>query len=168
MNIEKYYNNIDILDKKISAFIKKKKLERITKNDSLVRAHIEKAKHNYRFFKKNSYQHEHFDWLIVILYYTLYHTALALLVHKQYVSKNHTATLCVLIKEYGISKKELLLFKDLRISKDDAQLYTTLKKERQKASYTTHSLFSNDRISDYSEKVLTFLEKAQDIITADR
>ena len=61
--------------------------------------HVQKAIHNLQamaIFKENGYS----DWAIVGCYYAAYHMALALILKKGFSSKNHDATLCILIKEY--------------------------------------------------------------------
>ena len=79
---------------------------KISNNPELVNSHIKKARHNLEFFKLNKEYSKFNDWLIVTLYYSLYHSALALITNKNYSSKNHYATIIVLIKEYRHSKSE--------------------------------------------------------------
>ena len=116
------------------------------------------------FFNKNSNDHEFNDWLIVTLYYALYHSALALVTAKNYSSKNHKATLLFLIKHYPITEKEAELINDLSIKKEDAELYTALKKDRHSASYATKTLFTNEKINEYKTKIIEFMQKTEDII----
>jgi uncharacterized protein (UPF0332 family) len=116
------------------------------------------------FFTKNMSDEKYSDWLIVILYYALYHSSLALLVKKRLVSKNHFATICLLIKEYGISESEAELFTQLAISKDDAKLYTMLKSDRHSASYSTNATFNLQSIQFYRAKVIDFITKTQELI----
>ena len=94
-------------------FLNNRQLVRSRENDGLVMAHLEKAKHNMEFFSKNKDDSKYNDRLIVVLYYSLYHAALALVVNRAHSSKNHTATLLFLIKYYGITKEDAHL---LRIS----------------------------------------------------
>jgi uncharacterized protein (UPF0332 family) len=129
-----------------------------------VGAYLAKAKHNMEFFTINKNNAKFGDWLVVTLYYALYHSALALLAHKQHVSKNHTATLLFLIKEYSINQEEAQLISELSISKDDAELYTDLKTDRHQASYNTKALFTENKIEQYRSAVVDFIQKAQEII----
>ena len=76
-------------------------------NEDLVVAHLEKAKHNLLFFEKNIGDSQFNDWLIVTLYYALYHAVLALISKKGYSSKNHTASLVFLIKHYSQLKEDI-------------------------------------------------------------
>jgi uncharacterized protein (UPF0332 family) len=164
MNIEKLFEDKNYLEKELDFFTNKKQIRIISENKELVQSHLEKAKHNLKFFKLNKEQHKFNDWLIVTLYYTLYHCALALIINKQYTSKNHYATILILIKEYAITKDEARLISELSISKEDAELYSNLKGDRHNASYTTKSKFDNETIKLYEYQVLDFINKTEEII----
>jgi uncharacterized protein (UPF0332 family) len=164
MNVERLFNDEYYLDNEINFFIKKKHLLKIKENKDLVNAHILKARHNLLFYKKNKEDHTFNDWLIISLYYTLYHCALALIINKSYNSKNHYATILILIKEYNITKDEANLINKLSINKDDAQLYTELKNDRHNASYNTKIKFRIEDVNYYEEKVLRFINKTEELI----
>lgn len=164
MNYNIYFNNEKLLDDKIEFLISKKQLIKIEFNEKLISAHLDKSKHNLQFFNKNKDDSNFNDWLIVTLYYALYHGALALLIKKGYTSKNHTATLLFLIKNYSISIDEINLLNELLINKKDAQLYTDLKFERHNASYSTNIIFSKEKIKYYRNRVIEFIQKVEDII----
>ena len=121
-------------------------------------------RHNIEFYKLNKGYHKFNDWLIVALYYSLYHSALALITNRNYSSKNHYATILILIKEYSITKDEVKLLNELSISKEDAELYTNLKGDRHDASYATNIKFSRETIEDYETKVLDFVNKTEEIL----
>ncbi|MCF7799087.1 DNA-binding protein [Candidatus Woesearchaeota archaeon] len=116
------------------------------------------------FFTLNKDKIKFNDWLIVTLYYSLYHCALALVTNKSFISKNHTATLLFLIKEYNIDIKDAELINELSINKDDAKFYTNLKIDRHNASYATEILFSKDKIEDYRFKVVEFMQKTEELV----
>lgn len=164
MNIELYYSNKEALDKRLQFFEDKRQLIKIEPNKDLIKAHIDKAEHNLNFFGENRDKRKYNDWLIVILYYALYHLALALLVNKNVNSKNHTATLLFLIKHYSIAKDDAELIHELSISKDDAELYTELKKDRHSASYSTSIIFTNEKIDEYRKRVIDFMQKTKEIL----
>lgn len=130
----------------------------------MIDSHIKKAKHNLEFYKLNKINNKFNDWLIVTLYYALYHSALALIINKNYSSKNHHATIIILIKEYAISKDEADLLYSLSINKDDAELYTTLKEDRHDASYSTETKFNQQIIEYYERRVIDFINKTEEII----
>lgn len=163
MNIDKLFKDEKELNKQYS-FHLKNNIEKIEPNKNLVIAHLEKAKHNLLFFQKNKKNTQFNDWLITILYYSLYQTALALITHKNFKSKNHTATIIILIKHYASFENELKIMNELEIKKEDAILYTKLKKDRQDASYTANTKFTNEKIGYYKSKTIEFLNKTQAII----
>src|SRR3989344_687724 len=149
MNIDKLFSDTEYLEKEIRFFITKKQLK--------------KTRHNLEFYKLNKGYTKFNDWLIVTLYYSLYHSALALITHKNYSSKNHHATILILIKEYAITRDEAGLLNELSINKEDAELYTNLKDERHDASYATNTKFRQETIEDYENQVLDFINKTEEL-----
>src|SRR3989344_1371302 len=164
MDIDKLFSDEGYLEKEINFFIIKKHIRKIQENKELVDSHLKKARHNLEFYQLNKDYHKFNDWLIVALYYSLYHSALALITNKKYSSKNHYATILILIKEYSITKEEAQLLNELSINKEDAELYTQLKDDRHDASYATNIKFDNQTIRDYESKVNEFINKAQEMI----
>jgi len=164
MNIDKLFSDEEYLTKEINFFITKKQIKNIKENKELVNSHLKKARHNLEFFKLNRKYDKFNDWLIVTLYYSLYHCALALITNKNYSSKNHYATILILIKEYSITKEEAKLLDELSLNKEDAELYTNLKEDRHNASYSTKIKFNQEIIKDYEDKVLDFINKTEGII----
>ena len=164
MNIKKLFENKEYLEKQLDFFITKKQINVIEENKELVKSHLKKARHNLEFFKLNKPHSKFNDWLIVTLYYSLYHSALALITNKKYSSKNHYVTILILIKEYSISEDEAYLIKDLSINKEDAELYTNLKEDRHDASYATNIKFDEKTISNYEDKVLDFMNKTEELL----
>ena len=164
MNIKRLFVDKDYLDNQIKFFIENKQVRNIESNPELVQSHIEKAKHNLGFFKLNKKYEEYKDWQIVSLYYSLYHASLALITKRNYYSKNHHATIIILIKEYSISEDEAELINELSIGKGEAELYTNLKQDRHDASYSTDIKFTKELIEDYQREVIKFINKAEEII----
>ena len=164
MDINRLFEDKAYLEAEIDFFLNKKQIRVIKRNSELVRSHIKKARHNLEFYRLNSNHDTFNDWLIVILYYSLYHSALALIINKNYSSKNHHATILVLIKEYSITQDEARLLNELSINKDYAELYTSLKDDRHYASYQTNIKFGKETIIEYEDKVLDFINKAEQLI----
>ena len=164
MNIDKLFSDKGYLEKEINFFITKKQIKKIDKNKELVQSHIKKSRHNLEFYKLNKEHHAFNGWLIVTLYYSLYHSALALVTNRNYSSKIHYATILVLIKEYSITKEEARLLNGLSISKEDAELYTNLKADRHDASYATAVKFNQETINDYEAKVIDFVNKTEELV----
>lgn len=164
MNLERLFKDRDYLERELRFFISKKQIRIINDNKELALSHIKKARHNLGFYKSNKQKGEFDDWLIVILYYVLYHSALALVVNKKYSSKNHYATILILIKEYAVEKSEVELLDELALKKEDAELYTNLKEDRNHASYTADTRFNPQKINEYENKVIDFINKAENIL----
>jgi len=164
MDIDRLFEDNYYLKKEIEFFTKKKHIWRIKQNKKLVEAHMKKTRHNLKFYQLNKNQNKFNDWLIVTLYYSLYHAALALITNKNYSSKNHYATILILIQEYSITKDEAELLHDLSINKEDAELYTNLKDDRHDASYATNIKFSKEKIKEYEDKVLEFINKTEELL----
>lgn len=164
MNIKKLFSDKKYLEKEIEFFIDKKQIGKIQSNPELVQSHLQKAKHNLGFFKLNKMHEEYKDWQIVALYYSLYHASLALITNKNYSSKNHYATILLLIKEYSISEDEAELINELSIGKSEAELYTNLKKDRHDASYSTEIKFTKEVIELYQREVIKFINKVELIL----
>ncbi len=167
MNINKLFTDTTFLENQISFFLSKKQIRKISKNKELALAHLQKAKHNFGFFRLNKDHTDYLDWQVVVLYYALYHSTLALIINKQYMSKNHSATVMLLIKEYAISAQEAHLIDELSVNKEDAQLYTELKSDRHDASYSTSIRFSAELVEHYESEVLSFLNKTEEILRSE-
>ena len=161
MNIERLFCDEKFLDKEFSFF--KRHIRLINSNDALICAHFDKCKHNLQFYDLNKTQKKYADWLLVILYYSLYHACLALLARKGYATKNHYATLLVLIREYGISRDDAQMINALSVTKSDASLYSQLKEQRHTASYST-STISASTVKYFHTRVIEFINKTDEII----
>ncbi|MGK0209121.1 MAG: hypothetical protein ACI83O_000387 [Patescibacteria group bacterium] len=164
MNINRLYIDKDYLKKQLSFFTSKNHIQIISPNIELAQSHLQKARHNLKFYQLNKMHSQFSDWLIVTLYYALYHSALALITKRNLASKNHHATILILIKEYSISQEQAELLNQLSINKEDAEFYTILKNERHNASYQTSIKFDKKTISGYESKVLDFINKAEELL----
>ncbi|MFT4308900.1 MAG: DNA-binding protein [Candidatus Woesearchaeota archaeon] len=164
MNIERLFADKHYLETEISILQSQKQIRIIKENKELAFSHANKAKHNMRFYSINKIHTNFADWLIVILYYAFYHCALSLITNRRYYSKNHYATMLILIKEYLVTRDEADLLYELSINREDAQLYYDLKYDRHKASYNTNIGFRNDKILEYESKVIGFMNKTQEIL----
>src|SRR3989344_5761213 len=98
----------EVLNQKIEGYQLEKQISIIREDINEINGHIEKAEHNLKFVEHTS-KTDFSDWVLVGWYYTLYHAALALLLNKGFFSKNHDATLCLLIRHYykEISPEEI-------------------------------------------------------------
>lgn len=128
------------------------------KDKSEIQGHILKAEHNLRFIHEN-FKLGFFDWAIVGCYYASYHAALAMILTKGYSSKNHMATLCVLIKEFY--KKELTQ-EDIQILShfldyQDVLFYVESKNKREDATYSTKTRFTKQEVEALKIKASLFI-----------
>ena len=144
---------------------KKIKLEKETKD--LVQGHINKADHNLRFVKTTLELKDFNDWAIVSAYYSIYHASLALCALKGYSTKDHLATLLVLIHEFyqkQLNKEEIEMVSRTTLEKEEVLYYVEAKSERKKASYSTKVLFEEKEAEDLQKKAIDFVNKVKEII----
>lgn len=163
--IKEYFKNEKLLEKDLQFYLEKKKLIKNEDSEGLIQAHLEKAKHNLSLVSLLIKNKNFDDWIVISLYYSLYHSCLALLAKKGYVSKNHTATLLFLIKNYSnLTYDEIETIEELSVTKEDAKFYTDLKQERHNANYSTKSIFTKKFIQDIRRKTISFINKVEVIL----
>ncbi|MFP4656109.1 MAG: hypothetical protein ACLFNK_00850 [Candidatus Woesearchaeota archaeon] len=108
-DLQRLINSPSITDEKITELMDKELLFKQDVDEEEIKGHLLKADHNLRFVEfisKEPFQ----DWALTGCYYSCYHSALALIQTKGYTSKNHLATLCVIIKDFyekELSKKDV-------------------------------------------------------------
>jgi len=164
MSLEKYFANKQFLDEAIKKYEHKKLVRTIMFKEALMNAHIDKAIHNLKYVNYLRKENQFIDWQIVGLYYAIYHAASALIAKKGYASKNHDATLLLVIKYYTqITAEEIKLINNLYINKEDAEFYTGLKEERKKASYSTGIIFSKIQVEELRTKTIQLVNKIRQI-----
>jgi|GEM_PF-1378782 len=164
MIVSKYFDNMKLLRLELDKYKRQKALKKEFFAKSLVKAHMDKAKHNLKFVSRIRTDEEFNDWIVVGLYYAAYHAALALVANKGHVSKNHDATLIFIMHEYHLEKNEIELLDRLSITKTDAEFYASLKKKRHEASYSTNIMFRNDMIKEYINKTIDFINKTEEML----
>lgn len=163
--IKDYFENKNLLENHLNFHIKKKNIIKEQSAKNLVSAHLEKAKHNLRTADLLIANKDYNDWVVISLYYALYHSCLALLSKKGYFSKNHTATLLFIIKNYSnISEEEIETINNALLTKSDAEFYTSLKQDRHDANYSTESLFTSESINNLRTKTISFINKIELIL----
>lgn len=157
-----------ILDGKIQGFLIKKILFRQKVDKSEMQGHLLKAEHNLRFVQENM-KLGFLDWSITGCYYACYHAALALLMTKGYASKNHLATLCVLIKEFykkDLTKEDIETLSDL-LDYRDVLFYVESKNRREDATYSAKTKFSNQEAEQLRIKSNLFIAKIKTILAKE-
>ena len=128
-----------------------------------IAGHMEKARHNLGFIK--AIGSEFNDWKLVVCYYAAYHAALALIISKGFTSKNHDATLCLLMKHFynsGLSKEDIELLN--MFDAEDLLFYVESKQKREDAQYSTKTMFDIKDIEKIRIKTILFVSKAENMI----
>jgi uncharacterized protein (UPF0332 family) len=163
-DIDKFINNLDLVNDKINEY----KLSKVITNVnsiSEIQGHLLKVEHNLNFInylKKSDFS----DWAITGCYYAAYHAALALNLTKGYSSKNHLATLLLLIKEFyndKLNKQDIENFSNI-LDYDDILFYVQSKNKREDASYSTKINFSLNEVDELKIKTILFVSKVKEII----
>lgn len=168
MNI-KFLNNLitnkNLLNSRIENYLKNKLVKKQKREINEIKGHLEKAEHNLKFVKDNL-KIGYLDWCVTGCYYAVYHSALALILNKGYASKNHDATLCVLIKEYyeEITKEDLELINKFYLDYQDLLFYIHSKQRRQDSTYSSNYKFDERDVEKLRIKSIEFVNKVKEII----
>ena len=107
-----------------------------------------------------------FDWAITGCYYACYHAALGLILTKGYSSKNHLATLCILIKIFynkGLKKEDIEALSDF-IGYQGLLFYVESKNKREDATYSTRLKFDKNDTEQLRIKAALFVSKIKSLI----
>ena len=148
-------------------YVDSRKIKREEETKELINGHIEKANHNLKFVKFTLDLKEYNDWAIVSAYYSIYHASLALCSLKGYSTKDHNATLLILIKEFymkGLDKNEIEMISNTTLEKEEVLYYVEAKTKRTKASYSTQKIFDRKEAENLRLKAITFVNKVKEIV----
>ncbi|MFH1506256.1 MAG: DNA-binding protein [archaeon] len=155
----------EFLNRKIKNYIDKKLLTKQEPHKIESGEHAVKADHNLNFAKNNINTYS--DWAIVGCYYALYHIALALILKKGFSSKNHDATLCVLIKYYykkHLTEEDIMLLNEIYLDNQDILFYVQAKQEREKAAYSSKIFLDEKKTKELHLKTVLFVSKCKKIL----
>lgn len=164
-NLNKLINSPILVDKNIMELINKGLLIKQKNDLKEIKGHILKSEHNINFVDK-IVKLDFSDWAIVGCYYASYHAALALIMTKGYSSKNHLATLLIIIKEFynkGLTRDDIETFVNL-FDYQDILFYIESKEKRENASYTTKTSFDKKEVEQLRMKAVLFVSKIKGII----
>ena len=167
-DINKLINTPALVDKNITESINKGLLLKQKKDLQEVEGHILKSEHNINFIDK-IVKLNFSDWAIVGCYYASYHAALALIMTKGYSSKNHLATLLVMIKEFynqGLTREDIETLAHL-FDYQDILFYVESKEKRESATYSTKTSFDKKEVEQLRMKAVLFVSKIKGIIGKD-
>ena len=159
----------------LESYVKKKML---IKNKREEKLYFNKSEHNLNFANwlnekqdelKKLFDDFFYDWVISGYYYTVYHSALALVSRLNYKSKSHLATLCFIIFYYFHDKK-LLEEEHLEviadsIEKEDIESVAKSKSLRERASYNVTETFEKQLVEDIKTDAVGFLQKVRSILS---
>ena len=154
-------------EKDFERYLKSKKIKTETELKELIEGHINKADHNLKFVMKTLELKEFNDWAIVSAYYSIYHASLALCSLKGYSTKDHLATLLILIREFyqkQLNKEEIEMVSQTTIEKEEVLYYVDAKSKRTKASYSTDILFDKNEVELLQKRAIGFVNKVKEII----
>ena len=154
-------------EKDFATYLKFKQVKKETEIKELVQGHLEKANHNLKFVKSTLDLKDFNDWAIVSAYYSIYHASLALCALKGYSTKDHNATLLILIREFyqkGLEKAEIEMINKTTVEKEDVLYYIQMKNQRNKASYSINKIFDAEEAESLRKLAIHFVNKAKDII----
>jgi len=167
---EMWLENEERRQKDFEKYLASKKIKAETEIKELVQGHIDKADHNLKFVKTTLELKEFNDWAIVSAYYSIYHASLALCALKGYSTKDHFATLLILIREFyqkPLNKEEIEMVSKTTIEKEEVLYYIKAKIERKKASYSTKILFDEKEAENLQKKAISFVNKVKEIIDSN-
>lgn len=161
-DLNKLLASPELVEEKINFFIKDKTLRTEPIPLEEIKGHLLKAENNLRFVKENI-RLRFFDWAITGCYYASYHAALSLILTKGYSSKNHLATLCVLIKEFykrGLEEEDLQILASF-LDYQDVLFYVESKNKREDATYSTQTLYEHKEVEPLRIKAVLFVNKME-------
>ncbi len=154
------------VEKRIKNYVKKDLVKKHSPKHDEVEGHKEKSERNLEFVK-DTMKLGYFDWCITGCYYASYHAALALILSKGFSSKNHDATVCILIKEFynkGVSEEEIMMVNKFFLDYQDLLFYVQSKNKREEATYSSNYKFDKTTVNGLRLKAMLFIGKIKDIL----
>lgn len=161
----KHYLKTKILRKTDTKF--KKYLNKAISNLELANFIFEE--HNFSI-KEKLPRRNYYDWCVTIYYYSIYHTALALVARLGYKSSSHFATLAAITLFYyhkdNLLKKEDIDFLLKKISLDETEIDFVIesKELREKACYGVDELFNLSIAKAVQEETVDFVNKIKSLL----
>lgn len=164
-DLKKYITSPSLVEKVIKDFIIKEQIIIQKLDVRELNGHLYKAEHNLNFIKDIS-NLGYYDWALTGCYYAAYYSALALIQTKGFSSKNHLATLLILIKEFytkELNKEDIEIFEKL-LDYQDILFYVQSKNIREDASYSTQTKFDKKLVEKLRIQTTLFVSKINNII----
>jgi len=159
-------------------YIKTKALRKIS---PLFEKHINKAISNLEFanflleehnssIKEKLPNRNYYDWCIIIYYYSIYHTSLALLAKLGYKSNSHLATLTAITLFYfhkdNILKKEDINFilNKISLNKNEIDFVIESKELRERACYRVDKMFNISIAKMLQKETVDFVNRIKGLL----
>jgi len=161
-------NDDTLVSERIKRFLAEGILRMQQPDPEETRGHLQKADHNLRFVAK-AIEWGFPDWAITGCYYACYQAAMALILTRGYSSKNHLATLCILIKHFyrkELSKEDIATLSQL-LDYQDVLYYVESKNKREDASYSSRTRFDRTDVEKLRIRASLFVSKIKSILTED-
>jgi len=153
----------------------------LRETDSSFKKYLNKAISNLEFANFILTEHKHsikeklpkktfYDWCITIYYYSIYHTALALIAKIGYKSKSHLATIVMITLFYyhknNILNKEDIEFiiEKINLEEQEIDLVLDSKKLRERACYGVDELFELSQARRLQEQTAGFVNKIKSLL----
>ncbi len=163
--LDRYITNNSVLERRIEQFKKSGIIKVSSNNSEEIRGHMMKSGHNLDFVNDNL-KLGYYDWAIVGCYYASYHAAIALIMTKGHRSKNHLATLLLLIKYFydkGLDRNDIETMTTL-LDYHDLLFYVESKNKREDAAYTTRLNYDDSQVKEMRMKTALFISKSKEIL----
>jgi len=163
--LNKYLNDLELVEQKILKYLQEKIIVMQKEDIKEIKGHLLKSEHNLKFVKDNI-KLNYLDWAIIGCYYASYHVALALIMTKNYSSKNHFATFLILVKEFynnGLSENDFKMLAHL-LDYQDILFYVESKNKREDAAYSTKTKYNKQEVEQLRMKSALFISKIKLII----
>jgi uncharacterized protein (UPF0332 family) len=164
--LNRLLDNKELIDAKIKECIDKNNLVIQNVSVSKIEGHIQKSEHNLEFVHENI-NLGFLDWAIAGCYYACYHAALSLIMSKGYFSRNHLATLYILIKEFydkGLDLDDVKILSEL-LDYHDVLFYVESKNKREDATYSSKIFFDKDDVELLNLKSKLFISKVKALLS---
>lgn len=165
-DLNKLLDDKELLTEKMDTFIKNKIIKCQKRDDAEIIGRIEKAENNLSFIKDNL-KLGYTDWCITGCYYAAYQAVLALILTRGYTSKNHLATLCILINEFyknGVEKEDIEMIDSFFVDYQDLVFYVESKNKREDATYSSRRIFDKNMVESLRIKAALFVGKIKGLI----
>lgn len=166
-DLKRLLGDEEYLDGRLRDFLAKGILRKERTDAAERRGHVEKAAHNLRFVQ-GALATGFLDWAVTGCYYACYHAALALIMTRGYASKNHLATLCVLIKEFsrkGLTAEDIGTLAEF-LDYQDVLFYVESKNKREDAAYSSKIRFTKEEVETLRVKAVLFVSKLNGMVEA--